>query len=190
MRRPPRATASAGLIVALALAAPGLPAAQVQYRGIPFPPYEFYEALIQQSEDADFSAMTQSIAYLTPLFRAVQERFAADPRAEIEQAIAGRDATRARAAVLRLVFLDLKLNLDEAASVPTVKRRKELLQIAYTDYYFLSGEVGRRDRALDRELRQLFRSAYASTDSAGSSQSIGHLMGKLAVIFGETPDGS
>lgn len=172
-------------IAAALLVRPGGLAAQSQYKGIPFPPYEFYEAVLNQCGDENYNALGRSMEHLAPLLDAIQARLGADPRAEIASAIAEKDAEKTRAALLRLIFLDLKLNLEEAGRAAAAARRNDLLQMAYTNYYFLSHEVSRRDRALDRELRDAFKEAYAAGDSARSSQAIGHLVGMLSPIFCE-----
>ena len=152
---------AAGLAVAMGW---GTLSAQKQYEGIPFPPYEFFEALLGNAEDGNFQALAKSLDYLRPLFEAIRAGPGEDPEAAIRRAAQERSSAGATRAVLRLIFLDMRMNLAAAESAADEAGRKTGVQMAYADYTFLSPVIYRKDKSLDAVLKKTFKALYRSTD--------------------------
>ncbi len=161
----------------------GMTSAQTQYKGIPFPPYEFYEALLGYCQEGSLAALGRSIGYLSPLFEAIHEELEVDAREGIENSIRRADPAAAKRAVLRLIYLDLELNGRSACRAGSGATRLEFLQMAYTDYNFLSPTVRERDKSLDRSAKESFKQMYAVNDHAVVTESFERLLGRLSTVF-------
>lgn len=170
----------AGLIASDA-ALPPVSGAREQYEGIPLPPYEFYEALLGLTEARDFDGLRRAVRHLEPLFSALRIRFGRDMGIEITRAAAEGDGSGALAAVLRLILLDMRLNLLEALEAGA-QEREALVQMAYLNYRFLAERLEPRDRALGARVRAAFKAAYRTRDRAVFAARVSEIMNAV------TPD--
>lgn len=146
-----------------------------QYAGIPLPPYEFYEALLGLTEAGDFDGLRRAMRHLSPLFSTLRERFGRDVEAELALAALERDGPRALAAVLRIILLDMRLNLLEALEADA-EGRNAFIQMAYMDYRFLAVRLESRDRALGVRVRTDFKTAFRARDRAVFAARVAQIM--------------
>ncbi len=146
-------------VTALMLAFPPASAAraQDQYRGLPFPPDEIYEAMLGYADSGGFQGLTASLRYVHPLSTTLRESFQEDPEAGIRAAAVRGSPAEAREAVLRLIFLDLRYNLAAAAAEEDAAKRAQQVRLAALDYSFLSPRLRAADRAVDRAAQELLR---------------------------------
>jgi hypothetical protein len=150
----------AGLLWLSMMSATSL-AAENQYRGIAFPPNEFYEALVGYAQGADYASLSRSLSYLDPLFTALEKRFHENFRTNLQTAIEQRNPQRVLSAVFRCLIMDMQFNLEAAGSESAEAPRKERILMAYTDYTFLSPILAKTDpiraAALGKALKKLYR---------------------------------
>lgn len=145
---------------ALILACLQVPAwGQRQYSGLRFPPYEIFQALTGYAEDGSLAALSAATTHLPSLTAALDPGGERDLLGAIRRAAASGDRGAAARAVRELVGQDLRFNLAEFRRAPG-GRKRDLLQMAFMDYHFLSAAVRARDPALDRVVRRAFKTAY------------------------------
>lgn len=138
---------------------------QRQYDGLRFPPYEVYEALSGYAESGNLSALATAAAHLSSLTAALDPAGAKNLSGAISRAAVVGDGPASIRAVRELIFEDLRFNLGEFRHL-SGERRRDLLQMAFMDYHFLSSAVLARDTALDRAVRRAFKTAYRSGEIA------------------------
>jgi|GEM_PF-6995624 len=155
---------------------PGVGRAQDQYQGIPVPPYEFYDALLttaQFTESKEVSRMLfRMVGVLSPLFDAIQTNLGQDARSPLLAAINKKMAPDVYRAVLKLIYLDMRLNLKMAKTEHEIKEKKERLLAAYVNYTFLSSNVVERNGTLDGEIKGTLRRFYHMGSAEWSDQAI------------------
>lgn len=146
-----------------------------QYEGIPFPPYEFFEAVLTYSQERDFPALETSLRYLKPLLDALKDQ-GRDIGEELRSAVAEKDALVTRRALRKLILMDMRHNLAEASRADDERRRRERLQMAYVDFYFLSTSGDRGDGFDDNgKARSLFKQANRPGKVRAASQALSEL---------------
>src|SRR6266404_4240388 len=91
-------------------------AAENQYRGISFPPNEFYEALVGYAQGADYASLSRSLSYLDPLFAVLEKNYHENFKAGLEAAIGQKNHQRVQSAVFRCLIMDMQYNLEAAGS--------------------------------------------------------------------------
>lgn len=152
------------LALRLALSTTGCGAwAQRQYEGLPFPPYEIFDALTGFAESSDFPAAQRAASRIKPLFEALDPHGRKGLEHAVRDGCARRDAPALRRAVLAVILEDLHSNLAAAREAPA--RVADLLQMAFIDYQFLSPAVRARDKGRDAEIRRGFKAAYRARDA-------------------------
>ena len=154
--------------------------AQDQYRGLPYPPNEIFEAMLGYAEEDGFPGLTASLRYIQPLTAALHREFKLDPEAGIRAALAEKNAEKARLAVLGLIFLDLRLNLRTAGEAEEAAKRAESVQMAFLDFELLSPAIKAKNRVLDRTAHEDFRRMYAAKDRMSVQTLAEKLLGRLA----------
>ncbi|MBI5623966.1 MAG: hypothetical protein HY924_09320 [Elusimicrobia bacterium] len=157
--------------------------AQEQYRGLPYPPNEIFEAMLSYAEDGGFQGLTASLAYVRPLSEVLNREFKVDAEAGIRDAIAAKSPAEARKAVLRLIYLDLRLNIRTAGETEDAARREEAVQLAFLDYGFLSREIKAKDRLLDQEIKRCFRKLYRCRKRSEARGLCEDLLRRLASVL-------
>lgn len=160
--------------------------AQKQYEGIPFAPYEFYEALLVYDKEGNLDGISRLLKHLKPLLHHLYDEFGTDWEREINQGIRKRTAEKVRAAILKLIFTDMRSHLTAANRAKTRSQRKKRLYMAYTNYAFLSPTISRKDKKLDLAIRKTFRDIYRSKDKTFISKKAKWLLTALSkAIFQE-----
>jgi hypothetical protein len=141
-------------------------AAENQYRGISFPPNEFYEALIGYAQGADYTSLSRALSYLNPLFAALERHFHENIKSVLQAAIEQRNPQRVQSAVIRCLLLDMEFNLDAAGSESAESPRKERILMAYTNYTYLSPILAKshpsRNVSIGMALKELYRTPEQS----------------------------
>ena len=135
-----------------------------QYRGIALPPNEFFEALTSYAQQGDDRALRGSLKYLGPLFAAIREKTGEDPKPEIETALAHKSQLEMLAAVRRLIFLDMRVNLEASMKSKKMNESRECILLANIDYNFLSSWVRILNETSDPAIRSALKAAYRSDD--------------------------
>ena len=161
-----------------------------QYRGLPYPPNEMFEAMLNYADDGGFQGLSASLVYVHPLAAELQREFGVGAEAGIRRAISEKSAPKARLAVLRLIALDMRLNLKTAGETDDAGRRVESVQMAFLDYGFLAPGIKVLDRPLDREAKDAFRRLYRSLDRSEVKGLSEELLAKLmpALAQGSSDD--
>ena len=123
---------------------------------------------------------------LAPLFRSVRQATGEDTEGEIRKAIEDKDASRAQKSVLKLIFLDMDLNLEDAAQASDESERKQYIQKAFSNYGFLSTAVSQEHKSLDQGIRQAFKEMFHADDRSPIATQVKGLIGKISTGLGET----
>ncbi|MFA6318595.1 MAG: hypothetical protein WC943_14395 [Elusimicrobiota bacterium] len=171
---------------AVLLGCGGLALAQGQYRGLPFPPDEIFEAMLSYADDGGFKGLSAALGYVRPLTDRLKREFKEDVEEDLRAAIAQRDRRKCRMAVASLIFLDMRLNLKAATEAEDESLRAALVQMAFIDYGFLSPEIKAADRALDKAARDAFRRMHRARDSALIKELAAGLLGRLWTALSAT----
>lgn len=140
----------------------GVLAAKNQYEGIPYPPFEFFEAIVGYADRQDYPALSKCLEYLKPVNQAIRKDWNVDPCAEIEKGIFRKDAAIVRKAVWKLIFFDMKVNLQNAQKADDWSKQREAVQMAYVNYMFLAPVIARQSKDQERALREMLKKIYRS----------------------------
>jgi hypothetical protein len=157
-------------------------AAENQYRGIAFPPNEFYEALIGYAQTADYTSLSRALTYLDPLFATLERRFHENIKAGLQTAIDQRNPRHVQSAVFRCLIKDMEFNLDAAGSESAESPRKERILMAYTNYTFLSPTLSKSDSPRNASIGLALKELYRSPEQSVAQTKIAWLENQLNEI--------
>ena len=175
-------------MLALALfAAGGSWAAPTQYDRLALPADELFEAAVGFVQGGDYANLTKTLQLLRPLLASVRARTGEDSGADLESAIALKDGNWARASLYRLIYLDLRLNLEAASTAGSQDAAREFLLPASIDYAFLAPVISAQDKAAGLTFRSAMRLAYRSGEPASARDALKTLR-SLSHLFVKTGD--
>jgi hypothetical protein len=161
-----RHSPSAALALAIGVLASAPTRAQGDpYDDLPFSAYEIYEAALHYASDSDFEQLAKSLKYFSSLVDAMGKSCGEDLGAQLRESIAKKDPVKARAALLKVIFSDMRRHLAAAARV-SGDEREDQVQMAFTLYAFLSPEVVAKDKPRDEAVRAAFRQIHRAADAA------------------------
>lgn len=155
-----------GVAVLLVALLPGPGAGQVQYEGIPVPPYEFYEALLAYVDQKDFESLPRALKFTSPLLKYLDRTYGEGMEERLNVAVRDHDAAKLMDSLRRVVYLDLVSHLRSAVAGGEVVRQ-DRGQMAFINYTFLASEVRRRSPERDRVIRRAFRNLLAGSAGGG-----------------------
>jgi hypothetical protein len=180
-----------GLALWGALLAPAPAAAQEQYEGLAFAPYEIYEAILLYADDANFEGLEKSLKYLKPLLKHLGREYGQDLEGEIKKKIDGRDAPAVKRLLCRVILADMHLHLRAAEAPGRKGDFAERVQMAYTNYKLLSPVIViRGGKGADAELRKAFKDLYRAEDKAFISRKSAWILTELPLGFFEEKPGA
>lgn len=156
-----------------------------QYQGLPLPPDEVFEALTSLARESRFSRLETACVHLEPLFAAQRARLGEDARAPLLAAARAGERARAEAAVRRLIFLDLRLNLA-AAGDESARRRRKAVEMAWMDFHFLEEEAARAGRVRDAAA-DAFRRLHRARGPDEAREPARRVLELLEPLFPEAP---
>lgn len=160
-----------GLPVALAalLAVFSSPASgQLQYEGIPVPPYEFYEALLAYADQGDYDSLPRGLKSILPLLKYLDRTYGERLQEQLNAAVRDHDSARLMERLHRVIYLDLVSHLEATVAGPVTSRR-DRAQMAFINYTFLSPEVRRHSRERDQAIRRSFRELLEGSSEHGAA---------------------
>ncbi|MBI4133978.1 MAG: hypothetical protein HY475_00990 [Candidatus Terrybacteria bacterium] len=161
--------------------------AQQQYKDIALPPYEFYEALVGYAENENYDGLGRAMRHLDPLFSAVRERFGTDVKGDMQLGMRQRDNQKVLASIFRLLFLDMKLNL-EAARKARPADKNQMIEMGYLNYRFLSPRVAARNKKMDAAIKADFKAAYRSEDATVVAEKVKAIVSSASELFNGSGD--
>ncbi len=147
---------------------------QIQYEGIPVPPYEFYEALLAYADQKDFDSFPGALKFTLPLMKYLDRTYGEGLEAQLNSAVKDRDPARLMGSLRRVLYLDLVSHLQAVAAGPEASRQ-DRAQMAFINYSFLSPEVRRLSRERDAAIRRAFRDLLAGRGGAGVTAEAGRI---------------
>jgi hypothetical protein len=155
----------------------------LQYQGLALPPNEIFDVLTEYAQDDNYAALARSLNYLQPLLQALRLETGEDPKQDLEAAIAGKDHERTIAAVRRLIFLDMSVNMEAGIKKESVSEKKEFVLMANIDYAYLASFVRSKEKGADLNIKSALKSAYRSSDAESVSRSIQKALNLVGPLF-------
>lgn len=153
--------------------------------GLPAPPvpaYEAFEAMLAYCEDGRLDRLGALVRRSEALLAEVDSSPGAAVRARLEAALEGGDRGEAEAAVLRLIYFHMMLELRRTLS--DERPRPAGLRLAYLDYLFLEPRL-RREAAAAAEAE--FKAAHEvlRAGTGGWRQALAPRFGRLEAFCAE-----
>lgn len=141
------------------------------------PPHQMFQAMLLYAEQGEFARVEKGLAHVQPLLEEVRRHFGADLGGEVRQAAARHDRRATEAAILKLVFHDMKHDLETVLDQEETRQvRLVSLRLAYLDFLLLEPRVdrqaGRPAGATSRRFKVIYqrmqeaRPAGAALDAA------------------------
>jgi len=146
-------------LAAALLALPVPAAARPPAAALPAPPQQMLEAMLLYSEQGDFDKAARVLEKMAPLLDELYAAYGIELAGGVREALKKGDAWETQAAVLKVVYYHMKLEL--AAALKARGRQAVVsVRLAYLDYLFLEPRLERRDKKRAVEAEQRFKSLH------------------------------
>ena len=141
------------------VAGAGVPPPEPIGSGLPAPPQQMFEAMLLYAEQGEFDKAGRVLEKMAPLLDEIKSAYGTDLAEEARKALENGGAWEFQAAVLKIVFHHMKLELSRALKA---RSRASVVgvRVAYLDYLFLAPGLKRKDPELAAEAERRFKSVY------------------------------
>ena len=125
-----------------------------------------FEKLLHDSERGNFDAVEKTFQQISQLDRYLEEKYALNTGQAIKNAIDRKDGEKALEAIQRLIYSDMREELQAGINSVHLSKEKSIriFKYAYLDYLLLSPYIQSKSFSGEQKIRNLFRKFAVSVN--------------------------
>ncbi len=137
---------------------------------LPLPTWKLSQDLMSYAKAGESDMIRQIMPMIRPMIRALGDQYGSDVQYEIERSLGSGNVAEMVSAVERLLAMDIRDLMGEAAASVRGKEAKAITQMksAYLSYQVIGPELERSRFSSDQRIKNNFRKAIFSLESLSS----------------------